>query len=438
MSFPIDIVVLSNIEKNVGDHVELRVGIPYKDPWTLPFPHKQLFADRIERYDLFLYSEDDMLVTERNLRAFLEAKAALPADLIPGFLQYEEGPEGRNYPEFHGHFHWDTASPRKVGPYTLAFFSNEHSGCYVLTQAQLRLAIHSGGFLVPPHQEKYDLLCTASTDPYTQCGFEKVICISHVDDFLVHHLPNKYVGTNFGIDDNEFHRQIQALLSMAERGEKAQPLFPTETRLRGRLHSRSYYEALSPEVEGMLPPGARTVLSIGCGFGALEEQLDAKGMKVTGLALDALMPGCTAARKIEVIHGSFSSARSQLAGRTFDCLLFSNALHLIEDPVGLLSSFRDFASERGTVLVVLPNMARPVRLRTGQDSVANEPGSFATRATHLISAGTVLRWFRQAGLRVRKMRPVLTPGAQRFNRLTLGLAARRLASELVVAGEFHG
>ena len=78
-----DIVVLSNIKKDVGQETELLVGMPNKDPWSLPFAHKQVFADRLNNYDLFLYSEDDVLVTEKNIRAFLRAVDVLPENEIP-------------------------------------------------------------------------------------------------------------------------------------------------------------------------------------------------------------------------------------------------------------------------------------------------------------------------------------------------------------------
>src|SRR5262245_44064893 len=59
MPFEIDIVVISNIDKKPDPDVECRVGLPNKNPWSLPFAHKKLFADRADQYDLFIYSEDD-------------------------------------------------------------------------------------------------------------------------------------------------------------------------------------------------------------------------------------------------------------------------------------------------------------------------------------------------------------------------------------------
>lgn len=438
MSFHVDIVVLSNIEKDVGQNVELIVGLPYKDPWTLPFPHKQIFADRLDDYDLFLYSEDDMLVTERNVSAFLYVSATLPANLIPGFLQFEDSPDGRNYPEFHGHFHWDTASVQKIGLSTLASFTNEHSGCYLLTQSQLARAIASGGYLVPPHQGKYDLLCTAATDPYTQCGFKKVICVSTVSDFLVHHLPNKYVGSAFGIGEREFRRQVDVLLSIAAGEERQQPLISAETRLSRQLYSKSYHEGASQDIEDMLPAPTRTVLSIGCGSGATEARLAAKGVNTTALPLDAVISGRAASNGIEMIHGDFASARAQLNGRKFDCVLLLNVLHLVEDPVELLLWIRGLIPENGTILLALPNMARPANPVSSLRCRAEDFLDFRQCGTHFISKKVISNWFQRAGLRIKKTRPILTPRARRVSRLTFGLASSKLSSDFLIVGELNG
>src|SRR4029077_4966869 len=97
MLFGVDIVVLSNIHKEVGPGVELVVGLPTKDPWSLPFGHKKVFADRLNRYDLFLYSEDDILITERNIRAFLRLDEVLLDDEIAGFFRFEIDPSKQIY-----------------------------------------------------------------------------------------------------------------------------------------------------------------------------------------------------------------------------------------------------------------------------------------------------------------------------------------------------
>src|ERR1044072_6808542 len=90
MSLPIDIVVLSEEPKDLQPGVEVRVGLPAKNPWSLPFAHKQLFADNIDKYDLFIYSEDDIGVSEMNLLAFLDASRKRRDDEIAGFMRYEK------------------------------------------------------------------------------------------------------------------------------------------------------------------------------------------------------------------------------------------------------------------------------------------------------------------------------------------------------------
>ena len=109
------------------------------------------------------------------------------------------------------------------------------------TQRQLRKAIRSGGFLVEPHEWKYDLLCTAATDPYTQCGFTKLIPISHLDDFTVHHLTNKYVGKWVWMEPNCERRSIHCC-DLPKMHADPMPLLNTETKLWRGMYSKDYYE----------------------------------------------------------------------------------------------------------------------------------------------------------------------------------------------------
>ena len=60
MEFDVDIVVLSNIPRELGPRVRVVVGLPSPDPWSLPFAHKAVLAENVEKYDLFAYSEDDI------------------------------------------------------------------------------------------------------------------------------------------------------------------------------------------------------------------------------------------------------------------------------------------------------------------------------------------------------------------------------------------
>jgi hypothetical protein len=215
MSYRVDIVIHSDRHKEVPDGVTLAVGLPGEDPCSLPFAHKHLFAERQDEYDLFLYSEDDIHIREDNVAAFLEATEVLPDDEIAGLFRYELDAKGnRFYPDAHDPFAWVPSSVRTRGRFTFATFSNYHSGCYLLTRRQLARAIRSGGYLVPVGARWCGLRVTAATDPYRQCGMARHLCISHLDRFLVHHIPNNYVG-QLGTADATFRQEIRALLHSA-------------------------------------------------------------------------------------------------------------------------------------------------------------------------------------------------------------------------------
>jgi SAM-dependent methyltransferase len=438
-AFHVDIIVLSNLAKEVPPGVEtVVINLDGANPWSLPFAHKQIFADRLSDYDVFIYSEDDTLLTEANIRAFLQVSEALPRAEIPGFLRFEQGPGGsRNFPEVHGHFHWDPASVRCRNENVLAFFSNEHAACYALTRPQLRRAIDSGGFLVGPHEGKYDLLCTAATDPYTQCGMEKLICISRLDDFMVHHLPNKYVGTTFGVDGEELCRQIGVLSGIAKNGHRPTDLFKTETKLKHARYSKNYYEPVTPELISAIPNGVRNVLSVGCGSGTLEIDLVHKGLRVVGVPLDPVISRNAEVNGVEMVHGDLQTVQQQLSGQRFDCILLSNVLHLVPNPVDLLTSLRKLMSDDGLVLAVVPNTGRVAafRRKTSDREDSRRLLDYEKTGVQRTSCGIVRRWFRNAGMKATTIDDILSPRARTIGRMTLGLANHALASQFVVSAK---
>ena len=422
MPFDVDIVIISNIDRKLAPGVECRVGLPNKDPWSLPFAHKKLFAERADQYDLFIYSEDDILITERQLRAFLEVTAVLRDDEVAGFIRMEKSSNGSvSYPDIHEEFHWDPTSLRSRTKYTLANCTNEHAACYVLTQSQLEKAIKSGGFLVAPHEWKHDLLCSAATDPYIQCGFTKLIPISHLDDFTVHHLSNKYAG-KVGVDEEEMHAQIGTMLRLVKDACAPVPLLNTETKLWRRMYSKDYYEPLNEEVLSMIPPEARTVLSVGCGSGATECWLAERGLRVVAVPLDPVVSGSVAERGVEMVFGDFHIAEEKLRNQRFDCLLFLNVLHLARDPVEVLSLFRDNMSMKSVMIIQAPNMlcVQEVWRRIRNPHRYRGLGSYDLSGVHFSSIGKVGDWCRRSGLRVDRTVGTLHHSAEFLRGLSAG------------------
>src|SRR4030095_851772 len=326
MPYDVHVVVLSNVTKKVGPGVEVVVGLPdEKNPFSLPFAHRKLFGERRNDYDLYIYTGDDTRVRHEKCEPFLKATNALPSDELAGFLRSETDAEGRKYySSVHNHYHWDPSSVRRVGEFTFAHFTNEHAACLVLTREQLKKAIASGGFLVSPHGGRYGLLGAAATDPYPQCGFRKMIAVSHLDEFTLPHLPNKYIG-KLGLPKPDFELQLEVLRNLPGKSCSPPPM-GRETNVPGGRWSKSYYEPISDDFISLVPQDARRVLTIGCGWGAMEGVLVSRGMQVSGIPLDCVIAPCAAARGVKLLTGCDPLNFVSLPTAEFDTVLVSNIL----------------------------------------------------------------------------------------------------------------
>jgi 2-polyprenyl-3-methyl-5-hydroxy-6-metoxy-1,4-benzoquinol methylase len=355
MSIDVDVVVISDAPKELDLNVKVVVGLPSKNPWSLPFAHKPIFAQNLDQYDLFAYSEDDMEVSEGNIYAFVRATPDLAQDEIAGFLRYEVDESGAwSLPEVHGSFHWKPESVKQRGNYTIAEFTNEHAAFYLLTQDQLKKAIASGGFLQPPYERQYDMLCTAATDPYTSCGFHKVICISAVEDFLIHHLSNRYAG-QLGVSLSTASEQIQTQMAIAKGIHPCSNLCHTESRMLHGEWSKNYYEPPSEELLKLVPDNAERILSIGCGWGATEVKLKERGAAITAVPIDSIIGATAVRRGIDVVYGTLGECIQKLAGQTFDCVIMANLLHLLPNPSQVVEQCSHFVCQGGTFVISGPN-----------------------------------------------------------------------------------
>lgn len=355
MPFPVEVVVLSDRPKDLGPGVRVMVGLPTTNPWSLPFAHHAVFTAEADRHDLFVYSEDDIAVSETNLRAFLRVTPHLRDDEIAGFMRVELDADGRqSLPDVHGSYHWKPDSIRSRGGEVFAMFTNEHAAFYVLTRAQLRRAIASGGFGLPPRAGRYDMLCTAATDPYTSCGMTKLVCVSDFDRFLVRHLSGRYLG-KLGPSRAAFQPQIDALLHLAAGRASPCSAFPQALDDAGPRGTKVLYERhLGPFLQAV-PSSAASVLSVGCGAGAAEARLAERGAKVTAIPVDPILGAAAGALGVETIPGDLQQAFASLEQRRFDCVLISGVLHSADNPTGLVERCTRLLAPGGCLAVISPN-----------------------------------------------------------------------------------
>ncbi len=433
MQHDVDIIVLSDIPKELGNGIEVAVGLPSKNPWSLPFGHKKLFAERAGNYDLFIYTEDDILITEKNIRAFLEVTQVLPKNEIAGFMRYEVDPSSQDspvrwFPDVHGHFHWVPNSVKSIEEYTFASFTNEHSACYILTKEQLKKAINSGGFVVGPHEGRYDLLCTAATDPYTQCGFTKVICISHLDDFIVHHLSNKHAG-KVGLSRDDFRKQVEMLMSIGLDNKNRKQLIKTETKW-----NKSYYEPCRDDILSLVPPGAQNILSIGCGWGLTEANLVEKDIRVVGVPLDSVIAACAKAKGIKVTTPDFDESMEFMAKERFDCIIFSEILQSISNPVKVLSRYTRLLTADGVIIISAPNFNYFKRWRELLSDRFSKRG-FDRSGFHFTTEKVIRGWLKKAGIKDVHVVYGVKKNYRWYAKLSLGMLKEFLASKLLFIGK---
>jgi 2-polyprenyl-3-methyl-5-hydroxy-6-metoxy-1,4-benzoquinol methylase len=408
LPFAVDIVILSEAPKDYGEDVAVLVGLPSKDPWSLPFGHKKLFADNLDKYDVFIYTEDDILITEKNISAFLKASAQIGDPFLPGFVRYERHPDGKkNYPDVFGVHHWLPGTVARSGEYVFAKFSNEHSACFILTQPQLRSAIASGGFLVPPHSGRYDLICSAGNDPYTRCGFERVVCLSHLQEFELHHISNAYLN-RLGVDEETYRLQIAALLEILERKRSKEELFPTQKPLPTPWWDRDYYEPCRDDVVNLIPADAGEILSVGCGWGATESHLMETGRRVVAIPLDSVIGKLAESKGIEVTVPNFGKVFDGFRDRQFDAIVLSEVVQHLPDPVDVFARLGTLLKENGVLVGSVPNLGLTRRLsrrlfaRNRQTALLK--GRYPETALNFTSAATVKTWLKASGLQLLEVR----------------------------------
>lgn len=156
----------------------------------LPFSCRDDMAKEISQHDLFLYAENDMLITEDNIDAFLIHQGTLSSGQISGFYRYEINNGVRLLLDLNPFW----------GKIVTEVFErdfrveNQHQGSWLLTRSQLQHCIDSGEFLVPPRRGPYGILEQGASDPYTNCGLKKVFPrdLALLERLGIRHLPLKY------------------------------------------------------------------------------------------------------------------------------------------------------------------------------------------------------------------------------------------------------
>jgi len=167
----------------------------------LVLEHKRVMIDSVGRYDYYLYSEDDIFITENNIKEWEKFQSKIPNPFSCGFLRYEN----KSVSDYK--FLFDTHPTHSVhrqgagkivkekflfGEDEYVDLYNIHQGCYLITNSILETVVSSG---------KYDecvnlyvgTLEAGASDVYYKCGITRVLPTKNIKGLLVHHMSDKYV-----------------------------------------------------------------------------------------------------------------------------------------------------------------------------------------------------------------------------------------------------
>ena len=99
----------------------------------LPFQHRELFAKEIDKYDFFIFTENDIFYPKETIEFVLKNNNIFGEDLPIGLIREEEG----HFIDFGALMH----APRKAIKINEDYFycPNDHQASYFLTKNQLKL-----------------------------------------------------------------------------------------------------------------------------------------------------------------------------------------------------------------------------------------------------------------------------------------------------------
>jgi 2-polyprenyl-3-methyl-5-hydroxy-6-metoxy-1,4-benzoquinol methylase len=114
------------------------------------------------------------------------------------------------------------------------------------------------------------------------------------------------------------------------------------------------YAYVISRLRACVPKGS-SVLEVGCGFGYLTYSLNRSGYNATGVDVSEI-----SVNRATKTYGPYYQCIglndfSQLHGRRFDCIVLTEVLEHVMDPISFLNSLKSLLTENGLILLTTPN-----------------------------------------------------------------------------------
>jgi SAM-dependent methyltransferase len=195
-----------------------------------------------------------------------------------------------------------------------------------------------------------------------------------------------------------------------------------------------YFSRINPDLLRLMPPGAQTVLEVGCGAGALAEAYRRINPRVRYFGVEKSREAAEASRLSgrldQVICGDIEVTELTELGLsesspTIDCLVFGDVLEHLVDPWATLARLTRLVRTEGQILACIPNVQHySVLLNLLRGRWEYQDDGLLDR-THLrfFTLQGIQDLFAQAGLKVFDVQPRWWPdaGFDQFQKLVAPL-----------------
>jgi 2-polyprenyl-3-methyl-5-hydroxy-6-metoxy-1,4-benzoquinol methylase len=200
----------------------------------------------------------------------------------------------------------------------------------------------------------------------------------------------------------------------------------------------SYFEHFRDDILAIIPPGTKSVLSVGCGAGRTEAELVRRGIAVIGIEINPQAAQMAKKRGITVLEGDATKIDVATGREPFDCILYADMLEHLVDPVSLLRRHTKNLRVGGIVYVTVPNFRNYQvfwELFVKGHVIYEDAGILDRTHLRITTRKMVLEWFRDTGLEPIQSRYIISGRKRRLlSACLLGLAREFIASQVALIG----